>query len=183
MTKRLTKFPNRYKLIDCIMKIPILHLEDGIHTLEEQVSSESLHFSGESFYPFPVDVTATLNKFGANLRCRVQLSTRQHFRCDRCLSEFDQPFQGTFEVLFHIGKDTWETDEDDVVHLSRETIEVDLSDRIREYLLVSVPMKRLCSEACRGICPGCGCDLNHEECQCGEKPPDPRWEKLLQLKK
>jgi uncharacterized protein len=44
-------------------------------------------------------------------------------------------------------------------------------------------MKLLCNENCKGICAGCGADLNTELCKCPEKPADPRWEKLLSLKK
>jgi len=46
---------------------------------------------------------------------------------------------------------------------------------------LSIPMKLLCREDCQGICPGCGANLNQEACRCGEKPGDPRWEKLREL--
>jgi uncharacterized protein len=43
-------------------------------------------------------------------------------------------------------------------------------------------MKQLCKSDCKGICPGCGVDLNREKCRCSGKTVDPRWEKLLDIK-
>jgi uncharacterized metal-binding protein YceD (DUF177 family) len=43
---------------------------------------------------------------------------------------------------------------------------VDRTDEIREELLLSVPMRFLCSEECQGICPGCHVNLNAEKCKC-----------------
>ena len=48
-------------------------------------------------------------------------------------------------------------------------------------VLMSWPLKVLCREDCKGICAGCGVNLNVEECRCGTKPVDPRLEILKNL--
>ncbi|HMD46243.1 MAG TPA: DUF177 domain-containing protein [Acidimicrobiales bacterium] len=53
----------------------------------------------------------------------------------------------------------------------------DLAPMVRDALLLELPLAPLCSEACRGLCPTCGADRNHEECRC-EAPTDPRWASL-----
>ena len=43
---------------------------------------------------------------------------------------------------------------------------IDLGEMIREQLFLGLPMKRLCSEGCQGLCPSCGVDRNASSCQC-----------------
>ncbi len=163
------------------MKIPILHLLDGIHRFEETIESESLNFYQQEVYPHALHVRADVDKFRETIRCQVHLRTEAHYVCDRCLKEYEVPLDGEFELLLHVGREALETDEDNVVNLPAETLEFDLTDYITEYLILAVPMKKLCRESCKGICPGCGADLNTEPCTCTEKPVDPRWEKLRNL--
>jgi uncharacterized protein len=163
------------------MKIPILHLSDGIHQFEQTVNSESLNFSRSDVYPYPLEIKAEVNKFEKNILCKVYLKTVAHYTCDRCLEPFDNPLEFNFELLFRSGKDKLETDEEDVVNLPAETVEVDLTERVIENLILEIPMKAICKDDCKGICSGCGANLNLEACQCSEKPTDPRWEKLRDL--
>jgi uncharacterized protein len=47
--------------------------------------------------------------------------------------------------------------------------DIDLSEAIREEIILNIPMKNICDTNCKGICVGCGVNLNNEECQCGVK--------------
>jgi len=94
---------------------------------------------------------------------------------------FVKKIQQNFRILFHIGVRDFDTKEEDVVLLLPEQVEVDLNPYIEENLILSIPMKMLCREDCKGICPGCGADLNHEVCRCGRSEIDPRWKKLKDL--
>ena len=58
---------------------------------------------------------------------------------------------------------------------------LDLSEAVRQYALVVIPMKPVCREDCAGLCPGCGCNLNREQCNCPSQPADPRWLELTKL--
>ena len=62
---------------------------------------------------------------------------------------------------------------------------VDLAPALREQILLAVPPSPLCDEACRGLCPTCGKDLNAGDCGCEKTALDPRWAKLksIQLEK
>lgn len=63
--------------------------------------------------------------------------------------------------------------------------EIDLTPAVREQILLQIPSSPLCSEACLGLCPKCGKDLNEGECGCDRAVMDPRWAALkgIQLQK
>ena len=56
---------------------------------------------------------------------------------------------------------------------------LDLTEAVRQYATISVPMKPVCREDCAGICAKCGVNLNHVTCSCAKTLPDPRWGPLL----
>ena len=58
---------------------------------------------------------------------------------------------------------------------------LDLTEAIRQYALVAIPMKPLCREDCAGLCPTCGHNLNQGSCGCPTQSGDPRWSKLRKL--
>lgn len=69
-------------------------------------------------------------------------------------------------------------------------MEIDLTDDVREELLLAIPSCFYCSPDCKGICPVCGANLNHETCSCGDAPAEPEtssaapspWDQLDALK-
>ena len=69
-------------------------------------------------------------------------------------------------------------EDEDIVLL--ENGEVDVGDLAYTAFLLAMDTKHLCSEDCKGLCPGCGVNLNREPCRC-KKQVDPRWAALEQL--
>ena len=69
-------------------------------------------------------------------------------------------------------------DSDDIILL--ENGAVDLGDLARTAFILDMDTKTLCSEDCKGICPGCGVDLNQGTCTC-KKEVDPRLAVLAKL--
>jgi len=61
--------------------------------------------------------------------------------------------------------------------------QLDLSGVISEQIVLEIPMKPVCDEACQGLCPQCGADLNETACTCEPVTSDPRWDALLDLRK
>ena len=64
--------------------------------------------------------------------------------------------------------------------LSKTTVSALVDELMQEVFLLEMDMKNLCSEDCKGLCSGCGADLNREPCRC-KKEIDPRLAKLAQL--
>jgi uncharacterized protein len=113
------------------------------------------------------------------LRAQVQMS------CARCLEPVAVPLEVTVEEVFSptidilTGKSITPEEEDQALWIDEHHI-LDLSEVIRQDVLLAIPMSVTCREDCRGLCPNCGQDLNQGKCSC-EPEPDPRWGPLLDL--
>lgn len=75
-----------------------------------------------------------------------------------------------------------ETLDPDVKPLSRDQNIIDLTPDVVDTIRLAIPMKVVCSETCKGLCPSCGVNLNQTACGCSNDTIDPRWENLLKLK-
>ncbi len=107
--------------------------------------------------------------------------------CSRCLEEFEYTIMESFRDVyfpssFCFDHGVHELSKDDLDVLYYANDEIDLSMVYLEKTYLSIPMKPLCSEDCRGICPICGKNLNYGECDCNKRPVDPRWQQLLAIK-
>ncbi|RMF25376.1 MAG: DUF177 domain-containing protein [Deltaproteobacteria bacterium] len=85
--------------------------------------------------------------------------------CPRCLDEFRWPLQRRFEFLIVRGDGGAEDDDMGLAHYAGD--EIDLGPLVREQAILGLDQSVCCSETCRGLCAGCGANLNHEPCRCG----------------
>ena len=86
--------------------------------------------------------------------------------CDRCLKQFTSEFDLPLTRLFAEAGYEQALDDADIETLNG--LEIDLGPHIREEVVLSMPIRLLCEDSCKGICPGCGVDLNDGECICGK---------------
>lgn len=113
------------------------------------------------------------------------IKTRIKFQCSRCLKEFDRELDIPVSVVYHPIEDMraerheLKDDEMDMGFYKGDVL--DLQDVLKEQVLLSMQMKPLCDENCRGICPKCGKDLNVDVCHCESKETDSRLEVLKNL--
>jgi uncharacterized protein len=129
-----------------------------------------------------VDVTAMGSRYllEAGIRCSI------HGHCDRCLKECDNELKTDLEMVFqregYSGNAPSGMKDSDFVMLSfEEEYCYDIFPRIMEAIVLEIPIKILCDEDCRGLCPVCGADLNEGDCGCVINKPDPRWEPLKKI--
>ncbi|MDR2657461.1 MAG: DUF177 domain-containing protein [Oscillospiraceae bacterium] len=85
-------------------------------------------------------------------------------KCARCLADVTQ----TIETPVHEVYGT-DADPDDPERRRLEGYEVDLTDAVYSALALSLPIRFLCREDCKGLCPVCGFDLNEGDCGCVQK--------------
>ncbi|MFA9423312.1 MAG: DUF177 domain-containing protein [Sedimentibacter sp.] len=102
-------------------------------------------------------------------------------QCARCLEDFDNTVETKFEAI--IVQRIIEDEESDEIQLIITDGCVVLDEIIKQMIYLSMPMKSLCKEDCKGICPTCGVNLNHEKCKCENNLTDPRFNKLKDLLK
>ena len=89
--------------------------------------------------------------------------------CARCLKEFLLPFEQTFHERFERVSANSVSDTDDTDSYVFSGDKLDLSNLVRDILILNLPISSLCSDDCMGLCPICGADLNQETCSCRDK--------------
>lgn len=113
-----------------------------------------------------------------SVHLRGRLSARLGLQCGRCLEAFVLPVEQDLDLFYLRRHADDEGDEEDEVELSdRDMViayydrdELDLGEMVREQFFLAVPLKRLCREDCRGLCPMCGANRNRARCDC--PPPE-----------
>ena len=109
----------------------------------------------------------------------VQLSIEAP--CSRCLKTVKLDLKPEVNLVL-TPKESIEVEDDDINHETYVGDEVDISDYLREQIAMSLPLKVVCSENCKGLCPSCGVNLNDETCECDSQKIDPRLAVLKNLK-
>ena len=120
------------------------------------------------------------------VRIRGHIVVRMHAECDRCLEPADFPVDSNFDLFYRPASQAASVEEveidageSEIAFYEGEGIE--LKDVLREYVLLAMPMQRVCREECQGICPVCGQNRNLVHCGCEAKPVDDRWAALKNL--
>jgi uncharacterized protein len=136
--------------------------------------------------PIVATGSADLSEALMEIRVRGHLTTRMEVACDRCLEPTGFDIDADFDLLYRASQ--FEPAKDEVAIAGEET-EVgfyegdglELNDVLREQVLLSLPMQRICDEACKGICPVCGQNRNTAACDCHAEQRDDRWAGLRNL--
>ena len=159
-----------------------LNLQDIIHVPGASVPFEfSLDLSEEDFFGArpvsrPVRVSGAVQNIADLLVLEGQATSTLDCVCDRCMEPF--PREKTVRLHFLLAETLEGEEDDDLVLLDHG--EVDIGDLAYTAYVLDMDTKNLCSEDCKGLCPGCGVNLNRETCRC-KKQADPRWAALEQL--
>ncbi len=104
--------------------------------------------------------------------------------CDRCCADVEQRLELRDQVWAFQSEGLPEGMIDEDLHLLEpEQEELDISQDLRDLIVIASTEPFLCSENCRGLCPQCGCDLNRESCDCHEQAPPSPFAALAALKK
>jgi uncharacterized protein len=138
--------------------------------------------------PVPVRVSgeAELHHLTRELRVRGRLDGSVTCECDRCLTQFEFPVSGPFELVYEpVGADSGEEEtalqENDPGVGYYEKDGLDLAHVVRERLYLLLPMGRVCRPDCKGICPECGVNRNEVQCDCSAAKTDERWAALKSI--
>ncbi|HEY7058100.1 MAG TPA: DUF177 domain-containing protein [Vicinamibacterales bacterium] len=135
----------------------------------------------------PVHLVMDVSREGDDVyRVVGQVSTRLAMECSRCLEPFEIPVDSAFELRYvpraqNAGEGEREIAEDDLTTAYYAEHSLDLEALMREQFQLALPMKPLCTEACKGLCPQCGGNLNTTTCDCASRWEDPRLAALKGL--
>ena len=133
----------------------------------------------------PINIEGKVSNTNKGLYLDVDVDFTLVDNCSRCLDEVEVPIEYSIQgFLVKEGFDEDEFEDDDAIIFDGQ--ELDLVDIIEQTLDFKIPASVLCKEDCKGLCQGCGANLNIEACSCNESANDeeiidPRFAKLKDI--
>ena len=123
----------------------------------------------------PVKVEGTITNNEGNFKLTAKLDAKVSLSCYRCLKPVEYDISLDIDEVYtnNAGND------EEAETFVGNTIE--LSSIVRKSIIFSLPMKVVCSEGCKGLCPVCGKDLNDGPCSCDTSYINPKFESLRSL--
>ena len=132
-----------------------------------------------------ITVNGSLNRIDDDVYLKGTVMTSVVASCSRCLDTLSYPIDSDLKSHFVPSHDRYTSERDVELHASDidaevyENQQIDLTQSIRDSILLAVPVICLCKKNCKGICPQCGKNLNQGLCKCEiDSFTDPRFERL-----
>ena len=133
----------------------------------------------------PIKGEVTFSNTGRHIVARGGFSTTIELECARCLEKFRVKVASPIEEEMELAVPLVEQEAEEAEEPPEEEREpifadnvLDLTELLRQDILLAVPIKPVCSEDCKGLCPHCGKNLNEGPCEC---PPDETGSALAKL--
>lgn len=141
----------------------------------------------------PLEVRATAELIEGQIRVNGSLQTKIELVCARCLEPVVEDVSRDFDLFYRPLNGAnlpGRAKPEEEIRLQWDDTEIGffqgdglfLADVLAEQVLLAIPMKVICRSDCRGLCPHCGANLNHDECRCETHAADPRLAPLARLK-
>jgi len=159
-----------------------LNLREIIHTpgasipFEFELDLSDLDFFGEKPITQPIRVCGQVRNAAGVLMLEGEATTTLELVCDRCGKAFKSEKSALLDTM--LATELEDEENEEIVLLEGD--ELDLDELATTAFILAMDTKNLCSEDCKGLCPGCGVNLNETPCRC-ESKIDPRLAALEQL--
>ena len=131
----------------------------------------------------PLEAHLDVQEAGHDVLVRGTLEGEAELACRRCLSVVNTPIREEVALLFREGVSEAEAEAEEIYALPAKGSELDLTNALREHLVLAVPEFAICRDECKGLCPSCGTNLNENTCSCEPEHVDHRWAALLKTGK
>jgi uncharacterized protein len=171
-----------------VLRIEIDSIPEGashIDLLEEATGLNVGEESGIVSFDSPLRLSLDATRSGGEIVLRGRAGVDVAFECARCLKTYKARLEAGINILCLLGeKPAGDADgcREGVIEVPANARFIDITDEVRSELMVGLPVKPLCDEACKGLCPVCGADLNETQCSCERGGHDSRWDALKKLK-
>jgi uncharacterized protein len=172
------------------MFLSVKEMEHRKIRFDEVFQAGQMDFSGEDLEQgSPLEAAGSaemLARSGGELRIRGRYAVEMRAQCDRCLGAARFPLAASFDLFYRpmreiAREEEVEIDEGETEIGFYEGDGLELEDILREQVLLALPMQRVCSDQCKGICPVCGRNRNENACDCRTESADDRWVALRDL--
>ncbi len=166
------------------MRIAAEDIPEGISDLELTCEVHEIGLEAEEVgFVGPVTAKVNLFKQDDKIYVKAKLSVVMESECAKCLSSVHETLEVSSENQYRPLPNTSRYILDDIGIRYYEEEYIDLSEDISENHLLEVPVRILCSEDCKGLCPHCGQNLNKGKCDCRVDPEEPKDSRFADLVK
>ena len=170
------------------MQLDLSRYHQPVSNFARTFQPDDLPDDGEAYrIVAPVDLAFEIHKDKEKFRLVGRVRTQLELGCSRCLEPFRLPVDAPFDIRYlplanASAEGEREVAEEDLETSYYQDDQIDLDGLLREQFYLALPMKPLCEENCRGLCPQCGINLNTAACDCAPVWEDPRLAPLKQFK-
>jgi uncharacterized protein len=172
-----------------VIRIAIDSIPDGSSHIELVEDARELEMdpdSGIASFESPVSLDLNVMRSDGEIVLTGTAGVDVTFDCARCLKRYGARLEAPLSILCLLGDGAGGYDGDEnsesVVRVAPNSRFIDITGEVRSELMVDLPVKPLCSDDCKGLCPMCGADLNETTCSCRSDEHDSRWDALKKLK-
>lgn len=129
----------------------------------------------------PIKYNGKIYKLDGDYIMTLDIIYKYEEKCARCLEPFIREDRTSLSgKLVKKTDGTLKDEDEEVIYYSDEKL--DITEEVMTMIILSLPMKPLCKEDCKGICPQCGVNLNKHKCNCVVEDIDPRFAVLKDLR-
>ena len=131
----------------------------------------------------PLNAELLLVPSGNGVLARGSLQGQIRIPCDRCTQDVRIDLEASFELFEAYPAAPEPSGEaSELIRINQGHPELNAGELLWEQFLLALPVKPLCAESCRGLCPKCGRNLNLDPCACDPEDSDPRMALFKNLK-
>ncbi len=165
------------------MKIVVDHIKDAPLAIQFDEPVETFPLLADMQNDKSCSITGniqgdmTVTREYDNIRVTGRVTAPLALSCSRCLADFTSFVDTSFTIFFRkeaaiasLPDDELELGEMDLLSSAYSGDEIDLTHEIEEQVVMEIPLKPLCNDACKGLCHECGTDLNTSSCSCSKEP-------------
>jgi DUF177 domain-containing protein len=171
------------------VKLDLTRYRQSLDRFDRTFPAEEVGEQGDPYrIVAPVHLAFDIHKDKDKFRLVGGLETELELACGRCLEPYRLPLSATFDLRYlpasaAAAEGEHEMDDEDLETSYYRDDQIDVNELLREQFYLALPMKPLCREDCRGLCPQCGINLNTSTCSCAPAWEDPRLAALKGLGK
>lgn len=155
---------------------------EGRARIEADIGTEAPFWHGTDVAPTaPLEVRLEAQQAGPDVVVRGRFAGAFALECRRCLEPVTARVEEDVGLLYRAASGDLGDEPPDVLPLPRRA-SLDVTEPVREHVLVSVPRYAQCRSDCRGLCPVCGTNRNESVCDCVSNDVDDRWAPLRRLR-
>lgn len=127
----------------------------------------------------PVKLDLVLTNVNDTISVEGKVKANLRLACGSCLDSFTMPVEAEVSEVYYNEAQVEITPGEEWIPYTGDML--DLTPEVLKSIMVELPMRLVCRDDCKGLCPGCGKNRNLEQCQCAGEVVDPRLEVLKQL--